>query len=325
MPAQAPSVGQALRSIWPELLLGDGARRAGADGLEHARDVERLARCGGRAGSSRRRRTPLGRSRRAAAISMPGRLLSQPARPTKPSKRSACITVSTESAMTSRDTSEACMPSWPIEMPSDTEIVPNSSGNPPASRTPSLARSASGRATGCRASPRSTTTPRRSGACPSRRRSCRRRAAWPGPAAFCMPSVTSLGAKLQVERSGDATAGRYRPMPGFSRDRRWRGTLDGRRPMEATWQRWRSLDRPGRMHRGPRRRCDIDAVSSSLGTRLFGGAVRRRRRTIWASASPWTAQPRLASSVAPEPRPTGLARRLNTPADPPRTSSSEDP
>ena len=38
------------------------------------------------------------------------------------------ITVSTESAMTSRVTSEACMPSWPIEMPSETEMVPNSSG-----------------------------------------------------------------------------------------------------------------------------------------------------------------------------------------------------
>src|SRR5215218_4452634 len=35
------------------------------------------------------------------------------------------------------------MPSWPIEMPSDTEMVPNSSGNPPAARTPSLARLAS--------------------------------------------------------------------------------------------------------------------------------------------------------------------------------------
>ena len=38
------------------------------------------------------------------------------------------MTVSTESAMTSRLTSEKCMPSWPIEMPSDTEMVPNSSG-----------------------------------------------------------------------------------------------------------------------------------------------------------------------------------------------------
>ena len=38
------------------------------------------------------------------------------------------MTVSTESAMTSRDTSEKCMPSWPIEMPSETEMVPNWSG-----------------------------------------------------------------------------------------------------------------------------------------------------------------------------------------------------
>ena len=28
------------------------------------------------------------------------------------------------------------MPSWPIEMPSETEIVPNSSGKPPAACTP---------------------------------------------------------------------------------------------------------------------------------------------------------------------------------------------
>ena len=68
------------------------------------------------------------RSRRAAAIIMPGSDLSQPASSTEPSSRSAIITVSTQSAMTSRETSEKCMPSWPIEMPSETEIVPNSSG-----------------------------------------------------------------------------------------------------------------------------------------------------------------------------------------------------
>jgi hypothetical protein len=51
------------------------------------------------------------RSRRAAAMSMPGRDLSQPARSTEPSSRSAIITVSTESAITSRDTSEKCIPS----------------------------------------------------------------------------------------------------------------------------------------------------------------------------------------------------------------------
>ena len=67
---------------------------------------------------------------------MPGRDLSQPASSTEPSSRSAIITVSTESAMTSRDTSEKCMPSCPMAMPSETEMVPNSSGYPPAACTP---------------------------------------------------------------------------------------------------------------------------------------------------------------------------------------------
>ncbi len=80
---------------------------------------------------------------RAAAISMPGSDLSQPANVTRPSNRSACMTTSTESAMTSRDTSEARMPSWPMEMPSLTATVVNSMGNAPAARTPSLHRLAS--------------------------------------------------------------------------------------------------------------------------------------------------------------------------------------
>ncbi len=71
---------------------------------------------------------------------MPGRLLSHPAKVTRASRRSACMTVSTESAMTSRLTSDARMPSWPMEMPSDTAMVTNSIGKPPAVRTPSLAR-----------------------------------------------------------------------------------------------------------------------------------------------------------------------------------------
>ena len=41
--------------------------------------------------------------------------------------------------MISRDDSEARMPSVPIEMPSDTAMVVNSRGKPPATRTPSLA------------------------------------------------------------------------------------------------------------------------------------------------------------------------------------------
>ena len=43
--------------------------------------------------------------------------------------------------MTSRETSEKCMPSCPMEMTSDTVMVPNSIGKPPPSRTP-LATSA---------------------------------------------------------------------------------------------------------------------------------------------------------------------------------------
>jgi hypothetical protein len=71
---------------------------------------------------------------------MPGSDLSQPAKVTSASMRSACITHSIESAMISRLTSEARMPSWPIEMPSDTAMVTNSIGNPPAAFTPCLQR-----------------------------------------------------------------------------------------------------------------------------------------------------------------------------------------
>ena len=81
-----------------------------------------------------------GRLSRAAAISMPGKLLSHPASVTMASSRSACMTISTESAITSRDTSDARIPSWPMEMPSETAIVVNSIGNAFAARTPSLAR-----------------------------------------------------------------------------------------------------------------------------------------------------------------------------------------
>ena len=45
--------------------------------------------------------------------------------------------------MISRLTSEARMPSWPIEMPSETAMVMNSIGKPPASRTPTFERLAS--------------------------------------------------------------------------------------------------------------------------------------------------------------------------------------
>ena len=55
-----------------------------------------------------------------------------------PSNRSAIITDSTLSAISSRVGSEKCIPSWPIAMPSLTAIVVNSRGKPPPACTPSL-------------------------------------------------------------------------------------------------------------------------------------------------------------------------------------------
>ena len=75
----------------------------------------------------------------------PGVVLSQPTRQTRPSKRWPRATSSIESATTSRLISDAFMPSVPIVTPSDTEIVLNSIGVPPAARMPSLTNSASRR------------------------------------------------------------------------------------------------------------------------------------------------------------------------------------
>jgi hypothetical protein len=76
-------------------------------------------------------------------MSIPGSDLSHPAMPTSASMRSACITSSTESAMTSRLINEAFIPSCPIAMPSETAIVVNSIGTAPPCRTPSFASAAS--------------------------------------------------------------------------------------------------------------------------------------------------------------------------------------
>src|SRR5262245_25784339 len=71
----------------------------------------------------------------------PGSVLSQPPNATKPSYAWPCTTASIESAISSRLTSENFMPSWFMPRPSDTEIVVNSRGVPPAASTPSLAAS----------------------------------------------------------------------------------------------------------------------------------------------------------------------------------------
>ncbi len=76
-------------------------------------------------------------------MTQPGMFLSQPPIATKPSKPSPPMTVSIESAITSRDTSEYFMPSVPIEMPSDTVMVLKITALPPAAFAPSAACRAS--------------------------------------------------------------------------------------------------------------------------------------------------------------------------------------
>ena len=84
-------------------------------------------------------------SMRASAIAAAGIVLSQPTRQTSPSRWCERVASSIESAMTSRLTSEPRMPSTPIVTPSETEIVLNSIGVPPASRMPCLTFCASAR------------------------------------------------------------------------------------------------------------------------------------------------------------------------------------
>ncbi len=80
---------------------------------------------------------------RASAITTPGMVLSQPQMATTASKACARTNSSIESAITSRDTSEAFIPSVPIVIPSEIVIVSNSIGVPPAARMPSFTLSAS--------------------------------------------------------------------------------------------------------------------------------------------------------------------------------------
>src|SRR5438132_6728224 len=82
---------------------------------------------------------------RTRAITAAGIVLSHPTIITRPSKRCPRATSSIESAITSRLTSEAFMPSVPIETPSETAMVLNSIGVPPAARIPAFTFSASRR------------------------------------------------------------------------------------------------------------------------------------------------------------------------------------
>ena len=84
-------------------------------------------------------------SSRPRAITAAGFVLSQATRQTSPSNRCPRATSSIESAITSRETRLARIPSVPIETPSEIAIVLNSIGVPPASRIPRFTSCASSR------------------------------------------------------------------------------------------------------------------------------------------------------------------------------------
>ena len=71
--------------------------------------------------------------------------MSQPTRQTSASKSCACAINSIESAITSREISDARIPGVPWEMLSETAMVLNSSGTPPAAVTARATCSASSR------------------------------------------------------------------------------------------------------------------------------------------------------------------------------------
>ena len=84
-----------------------------------------------------------GRSSRIIASIIAGRVLSQPAIVKRPSIRSAWTTSSTESAIQSREGSDERIPSVPIAMPSETEIVWKTNGRIRSDFSSSAAASAS--------------------------------------------------------------------------------------------------------------------------------------------------------------------------------------
>src|SRR6202012_3536030 len=76
-------------------------------------------------------------------MSAPGIFLSQPPMATNPSMPPQPTTVSMESAMTSRETSEYFMPSLPIDMPSEIVMVLKMIALPPTAFEPFSDSSAS--------------------------------------------------------------------------------------------------------------------------------------------------------------------------------------
>src|SRR5271155_1390415 len=79
-----------------------------------------------------------GRLTRPMAMTTPGMFLSHPGREMLASYHCPCMTVSTESAIKSRDWRLYRIPVVPIEIPSETPMVLNCIGTRPALATPSL-------------------------------------------------------------------------------------------------------------------------------------------------------------------------------------------
>ena len=71
-------------------------------------------------------------------MTVPGIVLSHPEMATRPSSEYPRATSSIESAMISRLTREVRIPSVPMLMPSEIAMVLNSTGVPPAARTPAF-------------------------------------------------------------------------------------------------------------------------------------------------------------------------------------------
>ncbi len=84
-----------------------------------------------------------GRASRASAIAAAGIVLSQPTITATASRQWPLTASSMESAITSREISEARMPGVPIAIPSVTEMVLKRKGVPPAERIASASGTAS--------------------------------------------------------------------------------------------------------------------------------------------------------------------------------------
>src|SRR4051794_19364953 len=137
MPEQEPQVGQAERSMWassssltlssPEAIIESMRSSLRIKGLPSRSCVPTFL----PASIGPPETKMVGTLSRAAAMSMPGVILSQLEMQNRASAQCALTMYSTLSAMSSRLGSEYSMPPWPMAMPSSTAMVLNSTPQPP--------------------------------------------------------------------------------------------------------------------------------------------------------------------------------------------------